>query len=131
MLIAALVLAVIGLAALVMAVVTSNELIAWVCIAASAIGVILLIVDALRERSHRDSDGESDDESDAAATDSGDPESVGSDYEDYPDEAPIAEDYDDNYDGSFDESPAGSPAEDPAAVDVESEPRTDGQTPKN
>src|SRR3954467_11643896 len=51
MLIVALVLAVIGLAALVTAVVTSNELIAWVCIAASVIGVLLLIVDALRERS--------------------------------------------------------------------------------
>ena len=54
MLIVALVLAVIGLAALVTAVVTSNELIAWVCIGASVIGVLLLIVDALRERStHR------------------------------------------------------------------------------
>ncbi|OBA68522.1 hypothetical protein A5633_25645 [Mycolicibacterium elephantis] len=51
MLIVALVLAVIGLAALVTAVVTSNELIAWVCIAASAVGVLLLIVDAVRERS--------------------------------------------------------------------------------
>jgi hypothetical protein len=51
MLIVALVLAVIGLAALVTAVVTSNELIAWVCIAASVVGVVLLIVDALRERS--------------------------------------------------------------------------------
>ena len=51
MLIVALVLAVIGLAALVTAVVTSNELIAWVCIAASVIGALLLIVDALRERS--------------------------------------------------------------------------------
>jgi hypothetical protein len=51
MLIVALVLAIIGLAALVAAVVTSNELIAWVCIAASVIGVVLLIVDALRERS--------------------------------------------------------------------------------
>ena len=50
MLIVALVLAVIGLAALVTAVVTSNELVAWVCIAASVIGVILLIVDAIRER---------------------------------------------------------------------------------
>ncbi len=49
--IVALVLAVIGLAALVTAVVTSNELIAWVCIAASVIGVVLLIIDALRERS--------------------------------------------------------------------------------
>lgn len=51
MLIVALVLAVIGLAALVTAVVTSNELIAWVCIAASVIGVLLLIVDAVRDRS--------------------------------------------------------------------------------
>ena len=51
MLIVALVLAVIGLAALVTAVVTSNELIAWVCIAASVIGVVLLIVDAVRDRS--------------------------------------------------------------------------------
>ncbi len=56
MLIVALVLAVIGLAALVTAVVTSNELIAWVCIAASVIGVVLLIVDALRERSRGDAD---------------------------------------------------------------------------
>jgi len=54
MLIVALVLAVIGLAALVTAVVTGNELIAWVCIAASVIGVLLLIVDALRERSRGD-----------------------------------------------------------------------------
>lgn len=51
MLIIALVMAVIGLAALVTAVVTSNEVIAWVCIGASLIGVILLIVDAVRERS--------------------------------------------------------------------------------
>jgi membrane protein implicated in regulation of membrane protease activity len=51
MLIVALVLAVVGLAALVTAVVTSNELIAWVCIGASVIGVLLLIVDAVRERS--------------------------------------------------------------------------------
>jgi len=56
MLIVALVLAVIGLAALVTAVVTSNELIAWVCIAASVIGVVLLIVDAVRERSRGDAD---------------------------------------------------------------------------
>lgn len=54
MLIVALVLAVIGLAALVTAVVTSNELIAWVCIAASVIGVVLLIVDAIRDRSRND-----------------------------------------------------------------------------
>ncbi len=54
MLIVALVLAVIGLAALVTAVVTSNELIAWVCIAASVVGVLLLIVDAVRDRSKSD-----------------------------------------------------------------------------
>ena len=52
MLIVALVLAVIGLAALVTAVVTSNEVVAWVCIAASALGVVLLIIDAIRERAH-------------------------------------------------------------------------------
>jgi hypothetical protein len=50
MLIVALVLAVIGLAALITAVVTSNEVVAWVCIAASALGVVLLIIDAVRER---------------------------------------------------------------------------------
>ena len=53
MLIVALVMAVIGLAALVTAVVTSNEVIAWACIGASVIGVILLIGDALRERPKR------------------------------------------------------------------------------
>lgn len=54
MLIVALVMAVIGLAALVTAVVTSNEIIAWVCIGASVIGVVLLIIDAVRERQKRD-----------------------------------------------------------------------------
>lgn len=54
MLIVALVMAVIGLAALVTAVVTGNEIIAWVCIAASVIGVVLLIIDALLERQKRD-----------------------------------------------------------------------------
>src|SRR5882757_1478848 len=84
MLIVALVLAVIGLAALVTAVVTSNELIAWVCIAASVIGVVLLIVDALRERSARDS-GEAPEE-----YEEGEPEFA----EDYPEEAPVAEEAD-------------------------------------
>jgi hypothetical protein len=74
LLIVALVLAVIGLAALVTAVVTSNELIAWVCIGASVIGVLLLIVDALRDRSRDSDDARSDDAADAAA-------------EDYPDDA--------------------------------------------
>jgi cytoskeletal protein RodZ len=82
MLIVALVLAVIGLAALVTAVVTSNELIAWVCIAASVIGVVLLIVDALRERSARDSGEEAPEEHEES-----EPEFV----EDYPEEAPVAE----------------------------------------
>jgi hypothetical protein len=81
MLIVALVLAVIGLAALVTAVVTSNELIAWVCIGASVIGVVLLIVDALRERSGRDA-GDPPDEPE---------ESEPAFAEDYPDEAPVAE----------------------------------------
>jgi len=52
MLIVAVVLAVMGLASLVTAVVTNNELVAWVCIAASALGVVLLIIDAIRERTH-------------------------------------------------------------------------------
>src|SRR5690349_8181883 len=77
MLIVALVLAVIGLAALVTAVVTSNELIAWVCIAASVIGVVLLIVDAVRERSRPAA---------TEATDADGDEVV----EDYPDEEPEA-----------------------------------------
>ncbi|KUI42802.1 hypothetical protein AU198_06800 [Mycobacterium sp. GA-1199] len=81
MLIVALVLAVIGLAALVTAVVTSNELIAWVCIAASVIGVVLLIVDAVRERSGRRADTAADAQTDA------DPEY----YEDYPDDETVAE----------------------------------------
>jgi hypothetical protein len=53
-LIISLVLAVIGLAALVFAVITSNELVAWVCIGASVLGVVLLIIDALQERQRRD-----------------------------------------------------------------------------
>ena len=68
MLIVALVLAVIGLAALVTAVVTSNELIAWVCIGASVIGVLLLIVDALRERTRGDEAVGSDEVDDGIAT---------------------------------------------------------------
>jgi hypothetical protein len=86
MLIVALVLAVIGLAALVTAVVTSNELIAWVCIAASVIGVVLLIVDAVKERSRRDA-GETEAEADESEADL--------EYaEDYPEEAPIAQESD-------------------------------------
>jgi hypothetical protein len=86
MLIVALVLAVIGLAALVTAVVTSNELIAWVCIAASVVGVVLLIIDALRERSQGQT-------SEAPAE--AEAEDAEADYaEDYPEEAPVAQDDD-------------------------------------
>ena len=89
MLIVALVLAVIGLAALVAAVVTSNELIAWVCIGASVIGVVLLIVDALRERSKGESAEAPTDAGETEETDEAEPEYA----EDYPeDEAPAAQD---------------------------------------
>ena len=84
MLIVALVLAVIGLAALVTAVVTSNELIAWVCIAASVIGVVLLIVDAVRERSKGDGEG-------AAAEEADETEEPAAFDEEYPDEPPVAD----------------------------------------
>ncbi|MGO9152331.1 phage holin family protein [Mycobacterium sp.] len=57
MLIIALVLALVGLVALVFAVVTSNELVAWVCIAASVLGVVLLIIDAVQERRRPDAGG--------------------------------------------------------------------------
>jgi hypothetical protein len=80
MLIIALVLAVIGLAALVTAVVTSNELIAWVCIGASVLGVVLLIVDALRERSRGAADKSGDET--AAANDAAEDT-----VHDYPDES--------------------------------------------
>ncbi|MCV7068042.1 hypothetical protein H7H51_24230 [Mycolicibacterium farcinogenes] len=90
MLIIALVLAVIGLAALVTAVVTSNELIAWVCIGASVIGVLLLIVDAVRERSRGTATG---DEADEAATEDEAPTEATEAIDqpvDYPEE-PVAE----------------------------------------
>jgi hypothetical protein len=89
MLIIALVLALIGLVALVFAVVTSNELVAWVCIGASVLGVVLLIIDALRERQRRDADvssGEAHDE--GAAHDAADTDDAAHDepYVDYPEE---------------------------------------------
>ena len=80
MLIIALVLALIGLVALVFAVVTSNELVAWVCIGASVLGVVLLIVDALRERQRRDAGEEA-----VAEDETGDGEDT---YVDYPEEVP-------------------------------------------
>jgi hypothetical protein len=83
MLIISLVLAVIGLAALVFAVITSNELIAWVCIGASVLGVVLLIIDALQERRRREA-GPTNHESDSAT----DPESHGDEAAaDYPADA--------------------------------------------
>ncbi|ETB11976.1 membrane protein [Mycobacterium avium subsp. paratuberculosis 08-8281] len=82
MLIIALVLALIGLVALVFAVVTSNELVAWVCIAASVVGVVLLILDALRERQQRDLGGdEAHEDADEAGADE-------DDFVDYPEDAP-------------------------------------------
>jgi hypothetical protein len=107
MLIVALVMAVIGLAALVTAVVTSNEIIAWVCIGASVIGVILLIVDALRERARRDTK--------AAAADDGESDA------DYPDA-----DYPDEDAGEEDAGEQDAPAAD--ATKSESEERKDSET---
>lgn len=75
MLIISLVLAVVGLAALVFAVITSNELVAWVCIGASALGVALLIVDALQERRRRETGAVIDDSSAPDA-----PDDVADDY---------------------------------------------------
>jgi hypothetical protein len=87
MLIIALVLAVIGLAALVTAVVTSNELIAWVCIGASVIGVVLLIVDALRERSRG-----ADTDSDTASGTEAETEQFDADYPDDTDTVTASDD---------------------------------------
>jgi hypothetical protein len=90
MLIVALVLAVIGLAALVTAVVTSNELIAWVCIGASVIGVLLLIVDAVRERSHGEAEDAEDGDDSAPADDATTVLEPVESAEDYPEE-PVTE----------------------------------------
>jgi len=86
MLIIALVLALIGLVALVFAVVTSNELVAWVCIGASVLGVVLLIIDALRERQRRGASAEDD-----ADRETGDGEDT---YVDYPEEVPDEDEQD-------------------------------------
>ena len=79
MLIISLVLAVIGLAALVFAVITSNELVAWVCIGASVLGVVLLIIDALQERQRREAGPAAAHDADAEAAHGDD------DAADYPD----------------------------------------------
>ncbi|OBH15922.1 MULTISPECIES: hypothetical protein [unclassified Mycobacterium] len=83
MLIIALVLALVGLVALVFAVVTSNELVAWVCIGASVLGVVLLIVDALQERQRRDAGGADQHQDEGEAQADASDEAV-----DYPEEAP-------------------------------------------
>ncbi|AWV49001.1 hypothetical protein JK2ML_0923 [Mycobacterium leprae Kyoto-2] len=80
MLIIALVLALIGLVVLVFAVATSNLLMAWVCIGASVLGVLLLIVDAVREHQCIDAANNEDKED----TDQDD----GAVYVDYLDEVP-------------------------------------------
>lgn len=116
MLIIALVLALIGLVALVFAVVTSNELVAWVCIAASILGVVLLIVDALRERQRRDA-GDQAPEVEEAGDESA--------LVDYPEEIPAeAEPRPGAEDSSVDESSqalasgeAGASGEEPAVDD--------------
>jgi hypothetical protein len=79
MLIIALVLALVGLVALVFAVVTSNELVAWVCIAASVLGVVLLIIDAVQERRRGEAGGKDEDSGDEEATSVDYPEEVADD----------------------------------------------------
>jgi hypothetical protein len=123
MLIIALVLAVIGLAALVTAVVTSNELIAWVCIGASVLGVVLLIVDALRERS-RGAAEKSADETPAAA------ETTEDAVEDYPDEqaepAADAESADETAETAVPESAESESAESESAASDETAESAEG-----
>jgi hypothetical protein len=77
MLIIALVLALVGLVALVFAVVTSNELVAWVCIGASVLGVVLLIIDAVQERRRPNAGGTAED---AANAEDGEEEPTSVDY---------------------------------------------------
>ncbi|UXA04933.1 SUR7/PalI family protein [Mycobacterium sp. SMC-2] len=99
MLIIALVLALIGLVALVFAVVTSNELVAWVCIGASVLGVVLLIIDALQERQRRDTGAADQHEETAPDEDEADEEAV-----DYPEEAPPEDAYESSAEGHGDEA---------------------------
>ncbi|HUH71314.1 MAG TPA: hypothetical protein VLZ05_22005 [Mycobacterium sp.] len=111
MLIIALVLALIGLVALVFAVVTSNELVAWVCIGASVLGVVLLIIDALRERQRRGAGAEEPDEDRGGADEAA--------YVDYPEEVPDeGEQHLGTGDGAIDESveEAGTEASQDSAV---------------
>lgn len=99
MLIIALALAVIGLAALVFAVVTSNALVAWVCIGASVLGVLLLISDALRERRHPDTGP-------VEQSDAGEPESAEAQHDSAADEDAEAADDDAADDAADDDADA-------------------------
>lgn len=114
MLIIALVLAVIGLVALVAAVVTSNELIAWVCIGASVIGVLLLIADALRSRRDGDPDA---DAADADEDEQG--------VQDYPEEPEMTESQATDSQAMASDPMASDPADSETA---ESEPEVAGVT---
>lgn len=122
MLIIALVLAAIGLAALVFAVVTSNALVAWVCIGASLLGVLLLIVDALRERRRNgapaapeavepatESDDDTAEDTDGADDGAGD-DAEASDAE-AADEQESGQDVDDEPAEESDDEPAAHPAD--------------------
>ncbi len=130
MLIVALVLAVIGLAALVTAVVTSNEVVAWVCIAASVIGVILLIVDAIRERQRAGSGDTATVDAETEATEPA--ESIDQTYQnfdaEYPDtdiDEPDAQPVDEVSEVD-DDTPPSTPADDATEAEVSAdEVRTD------
>ncbi|TAM72497.1 hypothetical protein [Mycobacterium sp.] len=112
MLVIALVLALIGLVALVFAVVTSNELVAWVCIAASVVGVVLLVLDALRERQQRDLGGDEGQDAGEATPDE-------LDYVDYLEEVPAE---------GEPEAVTGVQAEEPEQSRVAAEGRSDEPT---
>ncbi|MGE2713728.1 phage holin family protein [Mycolicibacterium litorale] len=122
MLIIALVLAVVGLAALVTAVVTGNALIAWVCIVASVVGVVLLIVDAVRERSRgpRAEAGAA-----AVASRPADDDAASDDFDaDYPDEPESAESFQADPDDDTRAVPIDERHEDEVGADHPEEPTT-------
>jgi heme exporter protein D len=126
MLIVALVLAVIGLAALVTAVVTGNAVVAWVCIGASVIGVVLLIVDAIRERQAGAAEAEQ-----AAQEDAGPGEAIDATYQnfdaEYPDEEPdtqVIADNPDEIDAAENEAASEPPAAEPDQPDENPRPAT-------
>ena len=98
MLIVALVRAGIGHAARVTDVVTSNELIAWVCIGASVIGVLLHLGDALRERSRGDEavgsdEGDHDGDDETTVMPAVTEHEAAEDYPDEPVDVPAEHDY--------------------------------------